>query len=105
MNHIQISIKFDEDTHQEIAKITDCMRMNKHAFIVNAVKETLRLIQDRGKEKLPLLVAQARTAEDHARDALALPIRSDAGPPGKRREVREKIPPENTELLGQRKTR
>ena len=81
------------------------MRMNKHAFIVNAVKETLRLIQDRGKEKLPLLVAQARTAEDHARDALALPIRSDAGPPRKRREAREKIPPENTELLGQRKTR
>ena len=105
MNHIQISIKFDEDTHQEIAKITGCMRMNKHAFIVNAVKETLRLIQDRGKEKLPLLVAQARTAEDHARDALPLPTRSDAGPPEKRREAREKILPEHTELLGQRKAR
>jgi len=90
MNHIQISIKFDEDTHNEIAEITGCMRMNKHAFIVNSVKETLKLIKDRGKEKLPLLVAQARTAEDYARDAQSLPIRSDAGPPGKRREAREK---------------
>jgi hypothetical protein len=87
MNHIQVSIKFDEDTHHEIAEITGCMRMNKHAFIVNSVKETLKLIKDRGKEQLPLLVAQARTAEDHARDALPLPIRSAAGPPEKPRKT------------------
>ena len=90
MNHIQVSIKFDEDTHNEIAEITGCMRMNKHAFIVNAVKETLRMIQERGKERIPLLVVQAQTAQKFAQEAPLLPIRSDAGPPEKRRETRGK---------------
>ena len=87
MNHIQISIKLHEDLFNRLVKTTSAMRMNKHAFIVNSVKETLKLIKDRGKEQLPLLVAQARTAEDHARDALPLPIRSAAGPPGKPRKT------------------
>ena len=87
MNHIQISIKFDEDTHDKIAQVTGKMRITPHKFIVTAVQEMQRMIEDRGKEQLPLLVAQARTAEDHARDALPLPIRSAAGPPGKPRKT------------------
>jgi hypothetical protein len=92
MHHIQVSIKFNEDLFNEIVQTTSTMRMNKHAFIVSAVEETLKLIKNRGKEKLPLLVAQARTAEDHARDSLPLPIRSDAGPPGKPRKARKPSP-------------
>ena len=58
MNHIQVSIKFNEDLYNEIAQTTSTMRMNKHAFIVSAVEETLKLIKNRGKEKLPLLAAE-----------------------------------------------
>ena len=64
--------------------------MNKHAFIVNAVKETLRMIRERGNERIPLLVVQAQTAQTFAQEAPLLPIRSDAGPPEKRRETRGK---------------
>jgi hypothetical protein len=80
MIHHQISVKFDEDTHNEISEITGCMRMNKHAFIVNAVKETLHMIRDQGKERIPLLVVQAQTAQKFAQEAPPLPIRSDASP-------------------------
>ena len=65
------------------------MRMNKHAFIVSSIEETLNLIDNRGSEKMPLLVMQARTAQDYVQEAPSLPIRSDAGPPEKPRETRE----------------
>jgi hypothetical protein len=66
------------------------MRMNKHAFVVNSIEETLNLIDNRGSEKVPFLVMLARAAQDYAQEAPSLPIRSDAGPPGKRRESRGK---------------
>ena len=81
MNHIQISIKFDEDTHDKIAQVTGKMRITPHKFIVTAVQEMQRMIEDRGKERVPLLVVQARTALDYEQEAPPMPIRSDTGPP------------------------
>ena len=83
MNHIQISIKFDEDTHDKIAQVTGKMRITPHKFIVTAVQEMQRMIEDRGKERVPLLVVQARAALDYEQEAPPLPIRSDTGPPEK----------------------
>jgi hypothetical protein len=81
MNHIQISIKFDEDTHDKITQVTGKMRITPHKFIVTAVQEMQRMIEDRGKERVPLLVVQARAALDYEQEAPPLPIRSDTGPP------------------------
>jgi hypothetical protein len=83
MNHIQISIKFDEDTHDKITEMTGKMRITPHKFIVTAVQEMQRMIEERGKERVPLLVVQARAALDYERESLPLPILSDAGPPEK----------------------
>ena len=82
MNHIQISIKFDEDTHDKITQVTGKMRITPHKFIVTAVQEMQRMIEDRGKERVPLLVVQARAALDYEQEAPPLPIRSATGPPG-----------------------
>jgi len=90
MIHRQLSIKLSEDLFNRLAKTTSTMRMNKHAFVVNSVEETLNLIDNRGSEKVPLLVMQARTAQDYAPEDPSLPTRSDAGPPEKRRENRGK---------------
>ena len=81
MNHIQISIKFDEDTHDKITQVTGKMRITPHKFIVTAVQEMQRMIEDRGKERVPLLVVQPRAAVDYEQAAPPLPIHSDAGPP------------------------
>ena len=80
MNHIQISIKFDEDTHDKITHMTDKMRITPHKFIVTAVQEMQRMIEDRGKERVPLLVVQARTALDYEQEAPPLPIHLDTSP-------------------------
>jgi hypothetical protein len=90
MNHIQISIKLHEDLFNRLVKTTSAMRMNKHAFVVNSVEETLNMIDNRGGEKVPLLVVQARTAQDYARESPSLQLRSDAGPPEKPRETGNK---------------
>jgi len=87
MNHIQISIKLHEDLFNRLVKTTSAMRMNKHAFVVSSVEETLNMIDNRGGEKVPLLVVQARTAQDYARETPSLPIHSDAGPPEKVRVI------------------
>ena len=63
------------------------MRMNKHAFVVNSLEETLNLIDNRDCEKLPLLVVQARTAQDYVKQAPPLANGSEAGPPEKLRET------------------
>jgi len=63
--------------------------MNKHAFVVNSVEETLNMIDNRGCEKVPLLVVQARTAQDYVQAAPPLPIHSEAGPPDRPRETPE----------------
>ena len=92
MNHIQISIKLHEDLFNRLVKTTSIMRMNKHAFVVSSIEETLNMIENRGGEKLPLLVVQARTAEDYVQEAPSLPVRSDAGPPERTRETKSKRP-------------
>ena len=90
MNHFQLSIKLHEDLFNRLSKMTSTMRMNKHAFVVSSVEETLNLIENRGSEKVPLLVMQARTAQDYVQASPPLPIRSEAGPPKKKREPRRK---------------
>ena len=90
MIHHQISIKLHEDLFNRLEKTTSTMRMNKHAFVVSSVEETLNLIDNRGSEKVPLLVMQARTAQDYAQEAPSLTILSDARPPEKRHETRGK---------------
>jgi hypothetical protein len=90
MIHRQISIKLHEDLFNRLVKTTSAMRMNNHAFVVNSIEETLNLIDNRGCEKVPLLVVQARTAQDYVQEAPPLPIRSEAGPPESRRESRRK---------------
>ena len=87
MNHIQISIKFDEDTHDKITQVTGKMRITPHKFIVTAVQEMQRMIEDRGKERVPLLVVQARAALDYEQEGPPLPIHSDAGPPERGRKT------------------
>ena len=81
MNHIQISIKFDEDTHDKITQVTGKMRITPHKFIVTAVQEMQRMIEDRGKERVPLLIVQARAALDYEQKTPHLPIHSNAGSP------------------------
>jgi len=73
MNHIQISVKFDEDTHNELACVAKKMRITPHKFIVTAVQEMQRMIADRGKERVPLLVVQARAALDYEQASPSLP--------------------------------
>jgi hypothetical protein len=90
MNHIQISIKFDEDTHDKITQMTGKMRITPHKFIVTAVQEMQRMIEDRGKERVPLLVVQARAALDYEQEAPPLPIHSDAGPPQRASKAEDK---------------
>lgn len=93
MIHIQISIKLHEDLYNRLLKTTSTMRMNKHAFVVSSIEETLNMIDNRGSEKVPLLVMQARTAQDYIQEPPRLPIQSNAGPPKKPRENRAKSIP------------
>jgi hypothetical protein len=88
MIHFQISVKLNETLHQRLIKTASQMRMNKHAFVVNSLEETLNLIDNRDCEKLPLLVVQARTAQDYLKQAPTLPNGTEAGPPEKPRETR-----------------
>jgi hypothetical protein len=90
MIHRQLSIKLSEDLFNRLARTTSTMRMNKHAFAVSSVEETLNLIDNRGDEKVPLLVMQARTEQDYVQEASSLSILPDTGPPEKRRETRGK---------------
>jgi hypothetical protein len=83
MIHFQISVKLNETLHQRLIKTASQMRMNKHAFVVNSLEETLNLIDNRGCEKVPLLVVQARTAQDYVQQAPSLPIRSNSSSPEK----------------------
>ncbi len=87
MNHIQISIKFDEDTHDKITEMTGKMRITPHKFIVTAVQEMQRMIEDRGKERVPLLVVQARAALDYEQEAPPLPIPTSTLAPKKARKT------------------
>lgn len=87
MIHFQISVKLNETLHQRLTKTASQMRMNKHAFVVNSLEETLNLIDNRDCEKLPLLVVQARTAQDYVKQAPMLPKGSEAGPPEKLRKT------------------
>jgi hypothetical protein len=87
MIHFQISVKLNENLHQRLVKTASQMRMNKHAFVVNSLEETLNLIDNRDCEKLPLLVVQARTAQDYVKQAPTLANGSEAGPPEKPRET------------------
>jgi hypothetical protein len=89
MIHFQISVKLNETLHQRLIKTASQMRMNKHAFVVNSLEETLNLIDNRDCEKLPLLVVQARTAQDYVKQAPPLPNGSEAGPPEKLHETRD----------------
>jgi hypothetical protein len=89
MTHIQISVKFDEDTHTEITRVTKTMRISPHKFIVTAVQEVQRMIVDRGREKLPLLVVQARAALDYEQTIPSLPVGLTVGPPEKSRKTLE----------------
>ncbi|MDB4793511.1 hypothetical protein OAG63_00595 [Methylacidiphilales bacterium] len=86
MIHRQISVKLREDLYLRLEKTSKVMHMNKHAIVVTSIEDTLDMIDSRGCEKVPLLVVQARTAQDYAQEAPALPIRSDTAPPEKRRE-------------------
>lgn len=74
MIHIQVSVKFDEDTHAEIALIASKMGISVHKFIVDGVRQILRMIDERGQEKVPLLVIQARTALDYVQAPPVLPV-------------------------------
>jgi hypothetical protein len=96
MIHRQLSIKLPEDLFNRLAKTTSTMRMNKHAFVVSSIEETLNLIDNRDSEKVPLLVMQARMAQDYAQEAPSLLIRSDAGPPEKPRESQSPEQPKST---------
>jgi hypothetical protein len=64
------------------------MRITPHKFIVTAVQDMQQMIKNRGKEKLPLLVVQARTALDYEQESPSMPIRSDSGAPEKPHERR-----------------
>jgi hypothetical protein len=87
MIHFQISVKLNEALYQRLMKTASLMRMNKHAFVVNSVEETLNLIDNRGSEKVPWLVVQARSAQDYVNQAPTLANGSKAGPPEKPRET------------------
>jgi hypothetical protein len=83
MIHFQISVKLNEALYNRLMKTASAMRMNKHAFVVTSVEETLDMIDKRGCEKVPLLVVQARTAHDYIQQAPALPVRVDTVSPEK----------------------
>lgn len=102
MIHFQISVKLNETLHQRLIKTASQMRMNKHAFVVNSLEETLNLIDNRDCEKLPLLVVQARTAQDYVKQAPMLPNGSEAGPPEK---LRETHAPEPAKSAGKKKSK
>jgi antitoxin component of RelBE/YafQ-DinJ toxin-antitoxin module len=89
MIHHQISVKFDDKTHNEITRVAEKMRITPHKFIVTSVQEMQQMIEDRGKEKLPLLVALARRALDYAKETPSLPVPSNVGPPEQTRETLE----------------
>jgi hypothetical protein len=74
MIHVQVSVKLDEDTHAKVADLTAKMGITVHKFIVDALHQTLRMIGERGQEKVPLLVIQARTALDYAQATPVLPV-------------------------------
>ena len=86
MIHRQISVKLREDLYLRLEKTSKVMHLNKHAIVVTAVEDTLDMIDNRGCEKVPLLVVQARTAQDYAQEPPPLTIRSDTAPPEKRRQ-------------------
>jgi hypothetical protein len=75
MIHVQVSVKLDEDTYAEIARLAAQMGITVHKFIVDALRQILHMIGKRGQEKIPLLVIQARTALDYAQAAPDFPIR------------------------------
>jgi hypothetical protein len=102
MIHFQISVKLNETLHQRLIKTASQMRMNKHAFVVNSLEETLNLIDNRDCEKLPLLVVQARTAQDYVKQAPTLANGSEAGPPEKPRETHA---PEQTKSVAKNKSK
>jgi hypothetical protein len=79
MIHHQISVKFDDKTHNEITRVAGKMRITPHKFIVTSVQEMQQMIEDRGKEKLPLLVALARRALDYAKETPSLPVPLNVG--------------------------
>jgi hypothetical protein len=102
MIHFQISVKLNEALYQRLMKTASLMRMNKHAFVVNSVEETLNLIDNRGCEKVPLLVVQARSAQDYVKQAPTLANGSEAGPPEKPRETHA---PEQTKSAAKNKSK
>ena len=53
MIHVQVSLKLDEDTHAEIAVLASKMGISVHKFIVDALRQVLRMIGERGNEKFP----------------------------------------------------
>lgn len=73
MIHRQISIKLQEEDYLRLDKMAKVMHRNKHAIAVTAITDTLNMIENRGCERVPLLVVQARTALDYAQTAPALP--------------------------------
>jgi methanogenic corrinoid protein MtbC1 len=74
MIHVQVSVKLDEDTYAEIARLAAQMGITVHKFIVDALGQVLHMIGKRGQEKIPLLVIQARIAVDYAQAAPVLPV-------------------------------
>jgi len=75
MIHVQVSVKMDEDTHAEIAGLAAKMGISVHKFIIDALRQILRMIGERGREKVPFLVVQARTALDYAQAPPVLTVR------------------------------
>ena len=75
MIHVQVSVKMDEDTHAEIAGLASKMGIFVHKFIIDALRQILRMIGERGREKVPFLVVQARTALEYAQAPPVLPVR------------------------------
>lgn len=74
MVHVQVSVKLDEDTHVAVAGLAAKMGITVHKFIVDALGQNLHMTGERGREKVPLLVIQARTALDYAQAAPVLPV-------------------------------
>jgi hypothetical protein len=92
MMHRQISIKLREEDYQRLEKVAEVMRTNKHAIVVTAVTDTLDMIENRGSEKVPLQIVQARNEIDYAQAApsLALPKPSVAAPSESAPKTKEK---------------
>jgi len=75
MIHVQVSVKLDEDTHAKVDDLAVKMGITVHKFIIDSLRQNLHMIGERGREKVPLLVIQARTALDYAQAAPVLPVR------------------------------